>query len=252
MAVGDDPDVGQDTGEKDTPGGEVTEGPDSTGRDDEGKVPAEQPDEADPESESTDDEIDAVAPKQSRGEARFQRLANETKAAREEAAAARRDADDLRRAQWQRDQHISTQQEAERLALMTPEERADYKIAKFERDSTAREQRSRLETQVLIDKTSFDAKATINPVYARYQEEVETRFQALLREGKPTEREVILKFMLGERALRGANGAGAAKKQAARRVEGQKVNAGSPKGDKTSQRGKGASTAEQRLKGVFI
>jgi hypothetical protein len=237
----------------DDPVGEVPEGTDAAGGDDADEAPAEQPDDEAPDGEQPDDEeVSAKPRKASRGEARFQRLANETRAAREEAAQARRDADELRRAQWQRDQHVSAQQEAERLALMTPEERADYKIAKFERDATAREQRSRFETQNLIDKTSFEAKATVNPVYARYQDEVETRFQELMRQGKPTEREVILKFMLGERALSSANGAGSAKKAAQQRVERQKVNAGSPKGDMVAKRGKGASTPEQRLKDVFI
>ncbi len=109
-------------------------------------------------------------------------------------------------------------------------------------------------TQNLTDKAAFDAKATIHPTYQKYQGAVEEKFQELLGKGTPTDRETILKFMLGERALQAANPARArqARQAGQNRVAAQATRPGSAKGDAASQRGKVADSAEKRLAGQFI
>ena len=109
-----------------------------------------------------------------------------------------------------------------------------------------------MNTAALMDKTAYDAKATINPVYAKFKDEVENRFQEQVRRGQPVEREIILKVLLGERALEGAGKSGPARRQASRRVESQRVAPGSGRGDAPSNRGRAGDTAESRLKGVII
>lgn len=227
---------------------EGTEGQDPAGGEPEADLSAEQPD---IETDDGDQEVDEPVAKPTRGEARFQRLANETKAAREEAATARREAEELRRAQWQRQQSVSEEERQARRALMTPEERVNDDMAALRREFAAERHQDRMSSAAMMDKAAFDAKAATRPVYAKYASEVEERFQDQLRQGRPVEREIILKVLLGERALSGASDP-KARRKAQGRVDSQRVPASSGKGDSPSNRGKAGDTAENRLKGVII
>ncbi len=250
MLGGDDEELGGQGSDEDVTGaGSDTEGQDPGAGDDGSEVPAEHPDDGEaPGQRGVDDE------KPSRGETRIQRLANEAKAAREEAAAARREADTLRRSQQQASQHLTEQQERERLALMTPEERTTYQLDRMQRTTQQQLREMEFRTQNLTDKAAFDAKATIHPTYQKYQEEVEDKFQDLLQKGTPTDRETILKFMLGERALQNASISKLRKAAQAgqNRVAAQSTKPTNAKGDAASQRGKAADGPEKRLAGVFI
>jgi len=229
--------------------GESTEGQDDGGGHQEADVPAEQPD---AEADDGEQEVAATAEtKVSRGDARIQRLANEAKAAREEAAAARREAEELRRQTWQQNSQVTAQQEQERLALMLPEERTTYQLQKMQQQFDQARQQDRAATAALMDKTAYDAKATINPVYKKFQDEVEARFEQHQRQGAPVAREILLKLVLGERALEGARNPGP-KRQAASRVAAQRVSSGSGKGSAATERGKAGDTPGERLKDVFI
>ena len=250
---GDDEDGAQGTEPEVSTTGQGTEGQDGDeGQLEDAELSAEQPDDEEAAGEQGLDEAARQAP--SRGETRIQRLANEAKAAREEAAEARREAAALRRSQEQASQHLTEQQERERLALMTPEERMGYVLDKSQRDTQRQLREMEFRTQNLTDKAAFDAKASIHPTYAKYQEPVEAKFQELLSKGTPTDRETILKFMLGERALQaaGPNGRSKAAKTGQSRVAAQTVKPGSAKGDTASQRAKAGDTPEKRLAGQYI
>lgn len=229
---------------------ENTSGQDDGGRDEDTEVSAEHADEEADDGES--ESVSEPAAKQGRAESRIQRLANEAKAAREEAAAARREAEEARRAAWQRSQAASEEERQARRALMTPEERVADDMAQMRREFAQQRHQDQMTTAALMDKTAYDAKATINPVYAKFKDEVEGRFQDLARKGQPVEREIILKVLLGERALEGAGKSGPARRQASKRVESQRVAAGSGRGDTPSNRGRAGDTAESRLKDVII
>ncbi len=210
------------------------------------------PEHVDPETDDGEQEVAAVADtKVSRGEARIQRLANEAKAAREEAAAARREAEDLRRQTWQQQSQVTAQQEQERLALMLPEERTTYQLSKMQQQFQQERAQDRAATAELLDQTKYDAKATINPVYGKFKDEVEKRFQEHKQQGAPVAREILLKLILGERALEGARNP-KVKQQAANRVAAQKVSSGSGKGSAAADRGKAGDSPGERLKDVFI
>ena len=253
MGGGDDDEIGGQPGDEDLAGGSTEpEGQDATGGDDGSEVSAEH---VDGEEATGELGVDAAAERQpqSRGESRIQRLANEAKAAREEAQAARREAEELRRSQQQASQHITEQQERERLALMTPEERMGYVLDKQSRDMQRKLQEMEFKTQNLTDKAAFDAKASIHPTYQKFQADVEAKFNELLQQGRPTDRETILKFMLGEKALASANpNRNKAAKTGQNRVAAQTVKPGSTKGDTASQRAKAGDTPEKRLAGQFI
>lgn len=243
--IGDEDDIdGVEAGTE----GQGTEGKDAAGGQQEAELPAEH---ADDEIDDGEPEVVAEGAKPTRGEARFQRLANETKAAREEAAAARQEAAELRRERAQQSNQVNEQQQREMLALMTPDERADYKIQQFERRQTHERQQERMQTQALLDKTAFDAKATIDPVYGKFKDEVESRFQEQMRQGRPVEREILLKLLLGERALSGARNP-KPRQQARQRVDAQRVSPSGGRSDAATARGKAGDTPGDRLKDVYI
>ena len=229
---------------------EGTEGSDAPERDDDSEVSAEHVDaEADDgESEQVDEK---AGDKPSRGENRFQRLANERAAEKARADRAEAELIEARRQSYARQTEQTEAQQREMLALMTPEERAEFRIKQMESRYERDRNQDRITTASLMDKTAFDAKATVNPVYARYKDEVESRFQDQLRQGRPVEREILLKVLLGEKALSGASNS-KPRKAAEKRVEGQRVASGSGKGDSPSNRGKAGETAESRLKGQYI
>ena len=247
MAIGDEDEIdGVEAG---------TEGQDTAGQvagegDQESDV---SPEHADPEADDGEQEVVGAEPAKqpSRAEARFQRLANETKAAREEAQQARREAEELRRQTWQQNSQVTAQQEQERIALMLPEERTTYQLSKMQQQFQQERAQDRAQTAAMMDKTAFDAKATINPVYAKFKDEVEKRFEEHSRQGAPVAREILLKLVLGERALEGARNP-KPRQQAAARVGAQRVASGSGKGSAAAERGKAGDSAAERLKDVFI
>ncbi len=229
--------------------GEVATGADAPEGDDDSEVSAEH---ADDQADDGESEIDAEpAAKPGRGETRIQRLANERAAEKARADRAEQELAEARRQQWQRQQAASEEDRQARRALMTPDERNADDLAQL-RNEFAAQRRSDLMTNAsMMDKAAFDAKAARIPAYARNADEVEKRFQELVRQGTPVEREIILKVLLGERALSGASDP-KARRQAKGRVESQRVPAGSGKGDTASARGKAGETAEKRLQGVHI
>lgn len=243
MSAGDDDEV-LETGAE----GEGTEGQDIGGGQSEADLPAEQPDQ-----EADDGEQEVVAEtRPARGEARIQRLANEAKAAREEAAAARREAEDLRRQQWQRESQQTEAQQREMLALMSADERAEYRIKQMEQRMEGTLRQQQMSTAAQLDKASYDANARVNPTYARHADEIERQFQEQLRLGRPVERQILLERHIGKLALQGAGKAAGQRRQAASRVASQRVPASSGKGDAASDRGRAGDTAESRLRDVYI
>jgi hypothetical protein len=210
--------------------------------------------EADLSTEHADDAEDGgqsqVAPR-SRGEQRIQRLANEAREAKEKAERAERRLQELEsRNQFGQNQQTE-QQERERLALMTPEERAEYRISRHEQTTQARIAQSEFRTADLVDRASFDAKAALNKVYSRYAPEVEKRLQELRREGQNIPREQLLRWIIGNKALESA-GAPAKPSAGKQRVAAQRATPTNSKGDTASSRGKQATSAEARLKDQII
>lgn len=248
----DDVQVETDDDENREPGseGEDTGGEDTAGRDEEGNLSAKRTDAEGDEGEppargSAQSEI------QPRGSARFQRLANENREYRERLDRLERDRENERQ-QWQRQQaDLTAAQERDRLALMTPEERAEYRISQHRSETQREIQQLRIQTAMQTDKALYDAKAQNNSVYRRMASEVEVLFQEQVRKGQPTDRETILYHLLGKQAVNGAVNA-KPRQQARRRVEGQRVAPSSSKGDTARRSGSRVSTAEERLKDVLI
>lgn len=122
---------------------------------------------------------------------------------------------EFRAAQQARQQQPSPEQEAERLALMSPEERADYKLNKALNEIQRQNAMSQFQTADRSDKALYDAKATTDKVYAKYAEKVETERQRQMRENNMViPREELLKWIVGQDVLqnRGKKVAAAARR----------------------------------------
>ena len=238
----EDRDLGSDS--------EGAAGEDTAGRDEDSSVSAQRTDAGD--DAGTPPARDTAQPEVQQGTGnRYQRLANENREYKERLDRLERERENERQ-QWQRQQQqLTDAQERDRMALMTPEERAEYRIAQHQQATNAQLNQFRMQTSMQLDKSAYDAKAAINPVYRRMAQAVEDKFQHQMRIGQPTDRETILYYLLGQQAANGAANP-RPRQQARRRVENQRVAPSSGKSDQARRSEGKLSSAEERLKDVLI
>ncbi len=196
-----------------------------------------------PEPEGDEPEDQPVAAKQdqpaqeperpSRRENRIQSLRNELRERDQRLADTNRRIDELLARQQPQHTGESPEQRAQRFSLMTPLEQ----IAETLRESEARhaQQLQGVQMQMLdtSDRTSFQTKAAVDPLYAKWGPKVEGKRAELAAKGQYVEREVLLKFLIGEAALerRGSKEGKAEVRQAQRRVQSQRTRPGNSGGD---------------------
>lgn len=131
------------------------------------------------------------------------------------------------------------QAEARRLAAMTPEQRVDYKLARAEEQAARNSAVMQFQMQDQADRVAYQAKASVNPRYAKYADEVERTLDQLRRVNhQNATREQVLTFLLGQRVL-----ANAGKPAAKQRKEAE---AGVKRQTTTPSRGKGDVSGGQR------
>lgn len=142
--------------------------------------------------------------------------------------------------------------EAARLELMSPDERADYKIRK----SGEAMQRQLMQTQFQLsdqsDKLAFDAMCRADPRARKLAGEVERRLSDLRSKGQNVKREDLLAFVIGRRALDNPQSQGKQQRQAERRREREDARGASPRGDARGERRRAGKTPAERLDGVRI
>lgn len=195
------------------------------------------------------DEVEGERRQPSRRENRVARLAADRAAEKARADALEAELTRFRNAETQRNTQLTEEQETARLALMSPEERMEYKLSKSERLAAAREANLRRDIAIGQDAAAFNAKAEINPIYKRMQPIVEAEFQKLLRAGTPADRETIMKYKLGERMLEDASKRGGKVRDAGReRVERETTRPTNGRGGQPSQRGRQVDESAARRK----
>jgi hypothetical protein len=91
--------------------------------------------------------------------------------------------------------------EAERLALMSPDERMDYQSRKLEGRLNGLEAQHRFQMWDMDDKARYRAQSMVDPRYKRYEAEVETRLVQARQTGINLPREMILQQVIGERVM---------------------------------------------------
>lgn len=230
------------------------EGQDAGLNDDEGGNEAEAGQES-PDAEGEEGQIDARPSRATRAVQEAKRAAQE---AREEAAAFKREVEALRAERAQREntpKGESPEDEAARLALMTVEERVDYRIRKADERHRFEMNVERFRNADFADKQTYVTKAASDPRYKKYEAEVENLLQQERRAGRDFPRETILKFVIGSRVMSGVGGK-KARDDAAARIRSQEARADSGRSDRASPRrnesGNTLRDLEKRLENVPI
>lgn len=150
---------------------------------------------------------------------------------------------------------ISESQERERLALMTPEERSEYRVNKALQISQQQTEGMMRGMRDQADRTDFNQVLLTTPKLKRYESEVEQHYQRVLREGGYVARRAVLTYIIGERTLQRIAKAEPARKQspAQQRVQRQNVRPGSTRNDVAAPRRSGGNRSlEARLENVPI
>ena len=95
----------------------------------------------------------------------------------------------------------SQEEEAARLALMSPEERITYRTERSVNTIRAETQRMFGSVQDQADATAFRSLITDKPQYKRFVSDVEKEVTKLRASGVQTPREAVLMFLVGKDAL---------------------------------------------------
>jgi len=217
---------------------------------------AEESDEADEGADDGDEEAKAAIQVKAKKEGRFAVLARRAKEAEERA---KKVEEDLQRFQQQRThQDRAAWEAAERAKLdnMLPDERAAYIADQRFNQMQFQLQQTQFQMAEMAEKASFEARASVNPTYAKYADRVEKVKADYLKDGKNVSRENILYHLIGKDALEKGTKAGArmrangaAKKAAAkgRPASGRGDMAGGRRGQDDS-----LEALESRLKDQYI
>ena len=195
-----------------------------------------------------------VARQPSRRDTRIQTLTDEAKQAKSELAETRRRLDELSRQMTQSKAPTeSPEQRAARFALMTPQEAMSETLRESEQRTAAMIQQVQMQSVDAADRAAFQAKAAVDPLYAKWGPKVEGKLAELRARGNNVERDVILKFMIGESALekRGSKEGKQEVRQAKQRVANQRTRPANAGSDTATQR-RQQSTVERRLENVQI
>jgi hypothetical protein len=213
------------------------------------------------ETEPEQDEVDAASQQQdrqepgeqrqqpSRGEQRQQRLANELREARQRETDLNRRLDLALAARPQPTQQgESPEARAQRLALLTPEERITADLQET-RQAFAREMQAvRFSTQDGSDRAAFQAKATVDPLYKKWEAKVEAELADLRSKGMNVERERLMDYLIGKSVREGRTSAKESQRAAgAQRVRQQTTRSPNSGSDVQAQRRERGNSLERRL-----
>lgn len=236
---------------EDDPDAEISEnlddGDEQVAPEDEGQDEGDERDEtsADDERAEEDDQEtrsgDEVRERRERREApretavvRAQRLARE---ARAEADKNARELAEMR-AEMQRMRQPpqeTVEQEAARLSLMEPEQRAEYRLNKALENQNRQMQAVQFRMQDQADKSTFVTLCSDNPLYRSVREDVEAKLTELRRQGQNVDREALAKYLLGERILKRAPKAVQQQRDAGNKnIRRQQVRPGAGRSDQVS------------------
>lgn len=208
---------------------------------------AAEQDEGQADGEEAAEEVEAKKP--SRGEARFQKLANETRESREENARLKRELDEFKAEQSRQRATVEKKEPtADEMALWSTEQIIDYKLNKATGAFNQNLQQLQWNTQESNDKAAFERLQLSDPRAKKYAAEVETRLAGIRKQGQNVDREALLKFVIGEKVFQGGGKAAAKqKKEGAEQIRRQRTNPPSGQSDVRGGRSQ-ESEAEARRK----
>lgn len=155
--------------------------------------------------------------------------------------------------QPQQPAQLTARQEQELLATMTVDERVDYKFEKMQAALAQQTNAVVRNTAEMTDQQAFRSKLAEVPRLKKYADDVEARYQKIIREGGYVPRLGVLTYVLGERAMQRLASGDVRPGAPSGRVRRQRVAPSNARGDaastRSSSRGK---SLEDRLENVQI
>jgi len=153
----------------------------------------------------------------------------------------------------QQEQQTRESEEA-RMAMMSPEERMNYTLDRGMHRFNYMVQQAQATQIENNDRSHFQNIASNDRLARRFAPQVEELFTTLKNAGRMTAREVIYKYLVGEAAVKAANGGQnrSKRRQAEREINRNRPSSGSGRSDVSNERRRGAQTLEQRLEGKLI
>lgn len=155
--------------------------------------------------------------------------------------------------QRQQQRGRSPEEEEERRRLMTPEERMNETLQQGLNSIRQESAKAEFLNRDAADRRAFMDGMSKNPLYKKYEKEVEDRLLAMRKKGQNVDRESLLYYVVGSHTMKSvAKGGGTQqKKRAEANVRNARTNSTNARSDVNSTRRTG-STAKERLNGVFI
>lgn len=203
-----------------------------------------------------DDGDEPPARQPSRGENRVAKATREAKEAKEKADRLERELAEFRAQSRPQTPQETPQQREARLAAMDPYERLQEELRETRRETQAFQQRLEFETRDNSDKVAYDALCQRAPIAAKLKDEVEQRLADMRKAGTTAPRETVLRWVIGDRALKNAGKATSrARKSADQNRERHQARApAGGRGDAPAEgRNKtGASARDKRLENLNI
>ena len=190
----------------------------------------------------------------SRRDARIQTLLTRAEENEKRARDFERELMEIKAREQARMQQEDPNREAERLALMTPEERADYKLNNALNQIRREQALTAFKVQDETDKARFEAKAANDKIYAKYAERVEqARLKYMREQNTVIPREELLKHMVGDDVLRNrGKTVGRQTAQGKANIQRQQAPVANGKGNAQANRRGAQDTPAKRLEGVAI
>jgi hypothetical protein len=137
---------------------------------------------------------------------------------------------------------------------MSPQEIMDERLREAEQRFEARINQTTFMNAEMADRTAFQAKAAVDPIYEKWGPKVEALLAERAAKGQPpVEREVAIRWLLGDTMLkqRGSKEGKREVRDAQRRVNSQRTRPANPGSDTPPQRRQGTSL-ERRLENQSI
>jgi translation initiation factor IF-2 len=186
--------------------------------------------EADEEEAEGEDEVEArPAPRRGGGSATVRAQRRRAQEAEARTAALEREVAELRQIASRPavDPAAAARAEQEWLAqldMMTPAQAAQAVLERSRRENQQQLNMLHFQTTDRLDKQAYDATARTSKVHQQYRSQVEQVLASERAQGRNPDREIILKYLVGNDVLeRGARAAPAQRSAAARRVNGQRT-----------------------------
>lgn len=189
----------------------------------------------------------------SRRDTRIETLTNSVKEERQRRSELERRLDSLLAGQPRQQQGESPEQRAQRFALLTPEER----ITETLRESEVRHASEMRTLQFSIldgnDRAAFEAKATVDPLVAKWKPRVEAELAILRQNGQNVDREKLMFYLIGKSAYEGRSKVVSKQRQAGQaRVNAQRTRPSNSGSDTASNRRDRNTSLERRLENQSI